>query len=63
MQIGQLIDSEVLVKLANFQWERYGLKLELLSGKEPNVSVHAQLESSDEIIKLMSQKPRGTHRA
>ena len=63
MELWKCLPSEAVVKLVEYQWRHYNLRLELLSGKEPDVSVRAQLEGSDEIIKLMSQKPRGTHRA
>lgn len=53
-QLWEGLDPEVLGKLAMFQWNKYGLKVEFLTEKqEPAVFV----EDTEEIGKLIRQAP------
>lgn len=53
-QLWEGLDTEVLGKLAMFQWNEYGLKVEFLTQKqEPAVFV----EDEEEIGYLMRQAP------
>lgn len=48
----QCISRESLAKLIIYQWDHYGLKLDLLT------DMYRDVESLDEIDRLMRQRPR-----
>lgn len=47
----ECLQLESLVKLIQYQWDNYGLKLELL------IDIYREMESLEEIDRLMRQKP------
>ena len=52
----QCLPDETIIKLILYQWDNYGLKLELLA------DIYADWESLEEIDQLMRQAPRHQRR-
>ena len=48
----EYLSNEALVALIKFQWENYGLKLDLMT------DAFREIESLDEIQRIMVQRPR-----
>lgn len=53
----QCISPESLAKLILYQWDHYGLKLDLLSGSESDIHVVTTIEPLEEIDHIMRQPP------
>ncbi len=53
------IPVESVIALANYQWTNYGLKLDLITGKD---MYQPDLEPLEEIDKIMRMKPKGRAR-
>ena len=58
--LAQCLKPEALVRLIEYQWEHHGQKLEILRepwGQPDYSNATGELESQEEIVKLMKQKP------
>ena len=60
-KIWQCISDKARAKLEQYQWEHYGLKLEMLNSPVPStgdVVVPVQVEDIEEIDRLMRMPPK-----
>ncbi len=55
---GECMKPESLALLALYQWETYGYNLEIIARSKDDIQVETQLESVEEIDKIMRQAPR-----
>lgn len=53
----QCLEPQVLAKLVAFQWKHYRTKLDLLTGPRANIHIDTQIESLEEIDRLMRTPP------
>lgn len=54
-QLWACISIESLIALAQYQWDQYGTKLDIITGQD---MYQPELEPVEEIAKIMRQKPR-----
>ncbi len=54
-QLWACISTDSLVKLANYQWEHYGTRLDIITGHD---TYQPDLEPVEEIDKIMRWRPR-----
>jgi len=65
MKLGKLITTESLAKLAMYQWNNYGTRIDMITRIEEEPTIYykpglefGELEPVEEIDKIMRQKPK-----
>ena len=61
-KVWEIINAEVLVDLANLQWDVYGTKLDFLTAKDQPVTIQASCPSLLQIDKTMRETPEHQQR-